>query len=245
MISRVLRLVFELLTIFALALLLGQVTLSTYSLLLSWSSPWDEGNLLSCNTCDLFRMALINLGLFALPLFVYLDARRYVFRALKPLRWSGEPWTKILLLSSLVIAASYGLYILSEWLIGYLPSSWGVSIEDAVTKGLEHLFVVGQWYEPLVMIFALAVVPAFSEELFFRGYLQRRLIQFSPRRHWTIIVMVSMLFSLVHFSAVGFLSRFLLALWLGYAYYRRDNIVVPMVIHCLNNLVTLAFSIKL
>lgn len=202
------------------------------------------GGLLSPNAWELLRLAAGNVALFSLPLFAYGATRRCILGALRRCQLRREPWARVLLLSLGLILGAYVLSYLSECVLDFFPASWGISAEDAVAKELEHLLVVAHWYDPFVMIFALALVPAISEELYFRAYLQRRLIRLSPRRYWISIVVVSVLFSLIHASLVGFLSRLFLSLGMGYAYYRRGNIALPVFIHFLNNLITLAFYIK-
>lgn len=88
-------------------------------------------------------------------------------------------------------------------------------------------------------IFALCIVPAISEEFFFRGIVQNFL-----RRHienaTVAVLFAAMIFSLVHFQASEFLSRTILGFIIGYAYLKSGSIWVPVVMHSVNNIIALA-----
>lgn len=240
---RDLRLLGDLLVFLLLSLLFGSAVSAGFSFLdeCGWAAL---GGRLSSNAWELLRLAAINFALFAQPLFVYGAIRGYALGALGRVRLRREQWSAVVFYSFCLLGGAYALYELSVCLIGLLPVSWGIGIEDAVAQDLESLMRVQHWSDLPVMAFSLALVPAVSEELFFRAYLQRRLIRLAPHTYWLCIVVVSVLFSFLHASLVGFLSRFLLSLGLGYAYYRRGNIAVPIFIHALNNLVTLACYVE-
>lgn len=85
----------------------------------------------------------------------------------------------------------------------------------------------------LVGVIVIAVVPAVAEELFFRGVVQRNLVQwFSPH---VGIWLGAALFSAIHFQFFGFFPRFLLGLVLGYLYHWSGNLLVPMALHFTQN----------
>lgn len=199
---------------------------------------------LSQNASELLCLGLSSLTFFLLPLLSYPRARHFVCGALRCVRFGGELWGRVLVYALLLMGGSAGLSVLAEWAVGLLPASWGISTEDAVAQQLQHLLTVGRWYEPLLMVLSLALVPAVVEELCFRAYLQRAVVRLVPHRPWVGIALVSALFALIHASLVGFAPRFALALGMGYAYYRRGNIAVPITIHLFNNFVTLMLYIE-
>ena len=83
----------------------------------------------------------------------------------------------------------------------------------------------------------IAVVPAVCEELFFRGTLLPMLQKRTGNWHLSIVVTAAV-FSLMHLDIVGFLPRFLLGVMLGLVYYLcKGNMVMPVVMHTLNNLI--------
>lgn len=85
----------------------------------------------------------------------------------------------------------------------------------------------------VVALLVIAVVPAVSEELFFRGVIQRNLVQWMGRH--VGIWLAATIFSAIHFQFFGFVPRFVLGLVLGYLYEWSGNILVPMAAHFTQN----------
>ncbi|MFL5739250.1 MAG: type II CAAX prenyl endopeptidase Rce1 family protein [Flavisolibacter sp.] len=80
----------------------------------------------------------------------------------------------------------------------------------------------------------MAFLPALCEETLFRGGLQNFLTR-ATRLPWLSILIVSIIFSLVHFSFYGFLPRLFLGVILGTIYYFTNNIWLSLCAHFLNN----------
>ncbi len=78
--------------------------------------------------------------------------------------------------------------------------------------------------------------PAFVEELFFRGYLQRRLLErWSP---WVAILVTAILFTLAHgLTPVILLTVFPVALWLGILSWRSNSLWPGCLSHAGMNLI--------
>jgi len=90
----------------------------------------------------------------------------------------------------------------------------------------------------VVILFTVAILPAIGEELFFRGLLQNEIKNITGNHHFAIWLS-ALVFSFVHFQFFGFVPRMLLGALFGYAYVWSGNILVPMVLHFLNNASTL------
>ena len=86
----------------------------------------------------------------------------------------------------------------------------------------------------LVNLFIMAILPAVSEELFFRGALQKTLSGLS-NKPWLAIVISSVVFSLLHGTFFKLLPIFTLSLVLGTVYQVTRNLWYPITIHFLNN----------
>jgi membrane protease YdiL (CAAX protease family) len=80
----------------------------------------------------------------------------------------------------------------------------------------------------------MAVLPAVGEEMLFRGGLQNFLTR-ATRSPWLSIIIVSGLFSLIHFSFFGFLPRLFLGLVLGAIFFYTQNLWLAVFAHFLNN----------
>ena len=80
----------------------------------------------------------------------------------------------------------------------------------------------------------LAILPAMFEEIIFRGGLQNLLSRWWKMPIFSILV-TAIIFSLVHGSYFGFLSRAVLGFVLGWMYYRTGNIWLNIIAHAANN----------
>lgn len=91
------------------------------------------------------------------------------------------------------------------------------------------------WASFPIVAFVLGVVPAASEEFFFRGTLQRLLIRIFHRKALSVIV-VSILFTAIHLDWFNCVGIFLCSVFLGYLYIYTSNIWVPVAFHLASNL---------
>jgi membrane protease YdiL (CAAX protease family) len=105
----------------------------------------------------------------------------------------------------------------------------------------EQIGIIGKmdnFPEFILSLFMLAILPALFEEVMFRGAVQNL---FS--RWWKMpilaIIVTSILFSAVHFSYLGFLSRAALGFVLGWMFYRTGNIWLNIIAHAANNTIAL------
>lgn len=88
--------------------------------------------------------------------------------------------------------------------------------------------------EYVLALFIMAFLPALCEEAVFRGGLQNFLSR-GTRRPWIAIIIVSILFSLAHFSFYGFLSRVFLGIVLGAIYHYSGKLWLSILAHFINN----------
>jgi membrane protease YdiL (CAAX protease family) len=121
--------------------------------------------------------------------------------------------------------------LLVSLLIGF---AFGVPDTEVGFFVVETLFEVALW---VILMFA---VVGFSEELLFRGFLQRRIeLYFNNRRSnpgLYALIITSFIFALIHLDPFGLLNRFVLGLILGYLAQRRNySIMAPTMAHGFNN----------
>ncbi len=90
--------------------------------------------------------------------------------------------------------------------------------------------------ELLGNIFIMAVLPALSEELFFRGVLQNVFLKWTQNIYVAILI-TAIFFAVVHQQLYMFLPIMFLGAILGYFYFLTKNIWVPIIVHFVNNLV--------
>jgi len=86
----------------------------------------------------------------------------------------------------------------------------------------------------IIALVVMCFFPALCEEVVFRGGLQNFLTR-GTNKPWMAIIIVSAIFSIMHFSYYGFLSRFALGVVLGALYYYSGTIWWSVIAHFLNN----------
>jgi membrane protease YdiL (CAAX protease family) len=90
----------------------------------------------------------------------------------------------------------------------------------------------------IASLFIVALLPALFEEALFRGGVQNLLSRWIKLPIVAIII-TSIVFSAVHGSYLGFLSRFFLGFVLGFMYYRTGNIWLNVAAHFVNNAIAI------
>jgi membrane protease YdiL (CAAX protease family) len=113
---------------------------------------------------------------------------------------------------------------------------------ENIIQGLLAIIAVGVLLEPFLPVvevprsgwFAAIIVAPVVEELVFRGVLQRLLMRVVAP--FGAILVASMIFAAVHGNAAQAAVALPCGMILGYSYFRSRTLVVPIVIHSLNNL---------
>ncbi|MBT2556542.1 CPBP family intramembrane metalloprotease [Hymenobacter sp. ISL-91] len=172
-------------------------------------------------------VALAKLTGYELP--DYFTPRRRV-----PLGW-------LLLAAVLIVASMPAMTVLISWNAKlHLPEAlahWEELARQAEATAQNTIKYLTRFSSParfVVALLVIAVVPAVSEELFFRGVIQRNLVQWTNSRH-VGIWLAAAIFSAIHFQFLGFFPRFVLGLVLGYLYEWSGTILVPMAAHFAQN----------
>ena len=93
----------------------------------------------------------------------------------------------------------------------------------------------------LLNLLIMAVIPAFGEELLFRGVIQNSLAKNLTNKLLAVWI-TAFLFSAVHFEFYGFITRLLLGAYFGYLLIWSKSIWVPIVAHFTNNATIVLFN---
>ena len=106
--------------------------------------------------------------------------------------------------------------------------------EEAYNKQVAVLVNMRNFGDYLLSLVIIAFLPALFEEVLFRGAMQNLLSRWLK---WpmTAIVITAFIFSAIHGSYVGFLSRFVLGIVLGWIFYRSGKLWLNVLAHFLNN----------
>lgn len=83
--------------------------------------------------------------------------------------------------------------------------------------------------------FVVCLLVPLVEELVFRGAVLRSLLNWKPSRHWMMIAVSALLFSVVHMNPAQMPHAFVIGLLLGWMYYRTQSIVPGVAFHWANN----------
>ncbi len=150
--------------------------------------------------------------------------------------------SKHILFGAFIMICSIPLINLMEHFSSMIP--WGAEILaiEAAQEEMVDAYLKTTSAGTIIFNFAIfSIMAAISEEFLFRGVLQNILISTSFKKNpWIAILVTAIIFSMIHFSATGFISRFYAGILLGAAYYLSNNLIVPIVMHAINNGLVLA-----
>ncbi len=108
------------------------------------------------------------------------------------------------------------------------------SIENQ-TQELSKSFLIANTFSVyLANMFVMAIIPAFGEELLFRGVFQRLFKEWTRNIH-VAIWLTAFIFSALHFQFYGFIPRMVLGALFGYLLYWSGNLWIPIIAHFVNN----------
>ena len=166
----------------------------------------------------------------------------YSYRPAEYLRVASAPGlTPLILAVGTMICSIPMMNMIIEWNEGLsLPSSlaamesWMREAEQRAGDTVNTLMGGSSAGSLILSILIVGVLAGFSEELFFRGGIQRLLVSGRVNPHVAIWV-TAFLFSAIHLQFFGFFPRLLLGAFFGYLLYWTKNLWVPIVCHIFNN----------
>ena len=177
-------------------------------------------------------------ALFILPILIYsyLTGFDLNFRAVRR--------QNILLVFAIMLLIPPFISLLLEWNMQIqVPNFFRYFDRD--TEDLVKAFLkMNNIWDLLYTVLVVAVIPALGEELFFRGYLQKKIGIFLQNSHLSIII-TSFLFSAIHLHFHGLIPRFVLGMLLGYLFLWSRSLWVPILAHFINNALAIIFAYPL
>ena len=122
---------------------------------------------------------------------------------------------------------------------------WMKRTEAQASDLTEAFLTVNTFPGYLVNVLMVVLIPAFGEEFFFRGVLQKIFHRWFRNPH-VAIIFVAIIFSAFHMQFYGFIPRFVLGVLFGYLFYWSGNIWYPVLAHGINNFlpVTLTYFFR-
>ncbi len=143
----------------------------------------------------------------------------------------------------IITPAIQNISYIQSWIIEKLAAGGGAfkevkdffdSMDKLVGDSYGNFLSAKSFFDVFIIIIAVSITPAICEELFFRGFIQKSFeLKWKPAAS---IIVSSLVFALYHFSPYGLIPLFALSLFLGYAAYKTNSVLVPVFIHFANNL---------
>jgi membrane protease YdiL (CAAX protease family) len=170
---------------------------------------------------------ILILGFAILPLYFFKDSLKEIFKFKKPklshiigsiILWLGTYLLVILVTQVTLYFFGEGFNELSDEMKGFFTS---VPL-------------------PLALII-VAVLPAVCEELLHRGLIQYTFRTFD---HWKIVLIMGIIFGFFHLDPYRFLPTAILGALLTYTMLETKNILIPMLIHFINNALAVVLSFQ-
>ncbi len=217
----------------SLAFAIGSAIYGMKSMLLM--SSGELGNL------DLIKLVQIisSIGMFVIPAFIYAK--------LQNKDWLGYlkiiPVPVYLALFTILImfcaspALEYTMQLNKGMKLPYFLKeleAWMLQQELKMEVMTKQLIVMNSIPALLINLIMLAIIPAFGEELIFRGGFQQIFTRWIGNYH-VAIWLTAIIFSSIHFQFYGFLPRMFLGALFGYLLVWSGSLWLPIIGHFLNN----------
>ena len=178
--------------------------------------------------------ALSSIGVFLLPAYLYawISFRGHSFSRL------GFRPSELPIFYLLAIVLLFCSFPLEGWM-GQINSmvrmpQWAVEAQNRANDEIAVFLKTKSFFDILVNLLVMAALPAICEEAYFRGALQRILIQ-AFRSPWAGILVTAAFFSAFHMQFQGFLPRMFLGALLGAIYWYSGSLWASILAHFFTN----------
>ena len=185
------------------------------------------------------------IGLFVVPYLIYRQLDPSPRYSLRP---PSSQWKSLLVFALVMVAALPVINFLAEWNAQLqLPEGlasiqdWIAAREKDVEALLEVFLVMESPWHLVMNVLLIALIPAISEEVFFRGSVQPLLLKM-VKNHHLAIWLTAFLFSFFHMQFLGFVPRMILGAVFGYAAHWSGSLIFPVVAHFINNALAVTIS---
>lgn len=150
-------------------------------------------------------------------------------------------WISYAITALIMVAVLPAINVLAEFNQSIeLPSAfssielWMKTSEENAKKITEAFLKMESISDLILNIIVIALFAALSEEVFFRGVVQKVLIKFTKNPHLGIWIS-AVLFSAMHGQYYGFIPRMMLGGVLGYMFFWSGSLWLPIIGHFINN----------
>ena len=171
------------------------------------------------------------LGFMLFPSLLLLTINRTRLKELLSFRKPGfkQMSISVLLIILAIPIGMYLVFLMEGFAWPALVKSWANALNTGRESQFKLLLRMGDIWDLFICLGLLAVLPAFCEELLFRGITQPILMH-KTGKVWLPIILQALVFSMLHFSFYEFFTIFGLGILLGVIAYRY-GILMSMVAH--------------
>jgi membrane protease YdiL (CAAX protease family) len=131
----------------------------------------------------------------------------------------------LLAVPAMVLVADGGYYLIRHVL--HVPS-----ISDFGVPGMEKMVTVFNSWPAGLAVLIIGIGPGIGEELWCRGFLGNGLV---GRYGWLGVVATSFFFGFIHLDPCQGGMAMIMGLWLHFTYLMSRSLLVPMLLHFVNN----------
>ncbi len=150
---------------------------------------------------------------------------------------AAKHWLWVPIAFVLLTFINQGLYMINHQIdFSFISASVQESFEyqQAVQEKTIYAYIGETWRSYFANVFLIALIPAISEELLFRGLIQN-LFTKATQNIWVGITISSILFALIHLQPFNFLPMLALGFCYGMIVAFTGSLWISMVLHLLNN----------
>lgn len=132
-----------------------------------------------------------------------------------------------------------GIVTIQDYLLPEIFLEVYKSYEEILEITYLNLFGGNSLVEMFSAFIVGAIIPAVVEETLYRGFALNALTKFM--NHKKAIIITSLIFGIMHFNPIHLIPLIVFGIFLGYLAYFSKNIIIPMLIHFLNNAISISF----
>ncbi len=200
------------------------IDLLSLSHVLSQLDSIDSHTLNALKLSQAISTAFLFIGTCTLVAFLY-DKKLSDFYHLTDIK----PWFLLLIAISIFAVAGPSIGY-----IAMLNDSLGISSGQNNTELIGRFMAVNTILDLCVNLVIFALIPAISEEMLFRGLVQKNLIN-STQIPWLGILIASLIFSVIHMEWDYLLPRWYMGIILGVLYFTSRSLWLSILAHFINN----------
>lgn len=107
-------------------------------------------------------------------------------------------------------------------------------MDEMALESLSKLLQMDDISGLIINLTITGIIPGITEEFLFRGIIQKEIKTVCANYHSAIWI-TAILFGIFHFQIIGLFPKIIIGAILGYAYQYSGSLLLPMIIHILNN----------